>query len=94
MTVDPVDAPDTPVDFAIHFEKGIPVQVVLGQETTTGSVKLFKLLNKIGHDHGIGRIDIVETRFVGLKSRGCVCVPFLQLVGQTILTYDSTILQV
>ena len=71
MTVDPLDAPNSPTEFSIHFDKGVPTKVVVGAETVTDSVDLFKLLNKIGHDNGVGRIDIVETRFVGLKSRGC-----------------------
>ncbi|KAI1808240.1 argininosuccinate synthase [Daldinia bambusicola] len=62
-TVDPLDAPNEPTDFSIHFEAGIPVKVIVGGQETTGSVAVFKLLNKIGHDNGVGRIDIVENRF-------------------------------
>lgn len=69
-TVDPTDAPDKPYEFTIHFEKGIPVKVVTPDQEATDSVELFKLLNKIGHDNGVGRVDIVENRFIGLKSRG------------------------
>lgn len=69
-TVDPTDAPDKPYEFTIYFEKGIPVKVVTPDQTATDSVELFKLLNKIGHDNGVGRVDIVENRFIGLKSRG------------------------
>lgn len=58
QTVDPVDAPDAPLDFDIYFERGIPVKVVAPGHTATDSVELFKLLNKIGHDHGVGRIDM------------------------------------
>lgn len=79
MTVDPLEAPDTPTEFTIHFEKGIPVKVVLGEQVITESVKLFKFLNKIGHDNGVGRIDIVETRLVGIKSRGCYDTPGLTI---------------
>ncbi|UNI18787.1 Argininosuccinate synthase [Purpureocillium takamizusanense] len=79
QTVDPLDAPNTPLDFEIHFEKGIPVKVVTPDTTATDSVELFKLLNKIGHDHGVGRIDIVESRFVNLKSRGCYDTPGLTI---------------
>jgi argininosuccinate synthase len=67
MTVDPTDAPDKPYHFTIHFEKGIPVKVVTEDgKQETESVKLFLLLNQIGHDNGVGRIDIVENRFIGL----------------------------
>lgn len=63
LTVDPLDAPNEPEKFTIYFEKGVPVKLVVGNETITDSVDLFKRLNKLGHDHGIGRIDIVENRF-------------------------------
>ncbi|KAK1988789.1 argininosuccinate synthase [Colletotrichum cereale] len=69
-TVSPLKAPDTPLDITIHFDKGIPVKVVTPQQTSTDAVELFGLLNKIGGEHGVGRIDIVENRFIGLKSRG------------------------
>ncbi|KAK3934711.1 argininosuccinate synthase [Diplogelasinospora grovesii] len=78
-TVDPVDAPNAPIEFTIHFEKGIPVKVVTPETEVTDSVELFKLLNKIGHDHGVGRVDIVENRFIGLKSRGCYDTPGLTI---------------
>ncbi|KAK5993768.1 Argininosuccinate synthase [Cladobotryum mycophilum] len=78
-TVDPVDAPDKPEEFTIKFEKGIPVSVITANKEETDSLELFKLLNKIGHDHGVGRIDIVEDRFVGLKSRGCYDTPGLTI---------------
>ncbi|KAI0179164.1 argininosuccinate synthase [Hypoxylon sp. FL1284] len=81
MTVDPVEAPDTPYRFTIQFEKGIPTKVVTedGKEATE-PVELFKLLNRIGHDAGVGRIDIVENRFIGLKSRGCYDTPGLTIL--------------
>ncbi|ORY71036.1 argininosuccinate synthase [Pseudomassariella vexata] len=80
MTVDPIDAPDKPYHFTIFFEKGIPVKVVTeDKKEVTDSVELFKLLNKIGHDHGVGRVDIVENRFIGLKSRGCYDTPGLTI---------------
>lgn len=78
-TVDPTDAPDKPYNFTIHFEKGIPVKVVTPEGEATESVELFKLLNKIGHDNGVGRVDIVENRFIGLKSRGCYDTPGLTI---------------
>ncbi|PNY23917.1 Argininosuccinate synthase [Tolypocladium capitatum] len=79
-TVDPLDAPDKPYHFTVHFDKGIPVKVVTeDKKEATESVELFKLLNKIGHDNGVGRIDIVENRFIGLKSRGCYDSPGLTI---------------
>ena len=79
MTLDPLDTSDTPTEFNIYFERGVPVKVALGAQEETDSLALFKLLNKIGHDHGIGRIDIVETRLNGIKSRGCYDTPGLTI---------------
>lgn len=71
MTADPLTAPNEPDDITIHFEKGIPTKVVTAEKEYTDSVELFYALNKLGYKHGVGRIDIVENRFIGLKSRGC-----------------------
>jgi hypothetical protein len=77
-TLDPIDAPNKPYEFSIYFEKGIPVKVITeDKKEVTDSLDLFKLLNKIGHDNGVGRVDIVENRFIGLKSRGCYDTPGL-----------------
>lgn len=87
MTLDPQETADAPTEFSIHFEKGVPVKVVLADREETDSVALFKLLNKIGHDHGVGRIDIVETRLIGIKSRGCYDTPGLTIMLVIILNY-------
>jgi argininosuccinate synthase len=71
MTQDPLKAPDTPTDITLHFEKGLPVKLVTPEKQLTEPVELFQELNRIGYTHAIGRIDIVENRFIGLKSRGC-----------------------
>jgi len=71
LTVDPQAAVDKPVDIAIRFEKGLPVKLQVGDGVYTDSLELFVALNAIGKAAGIGRIDIVENRFIGLKSRGC-----------------------
>ncbi|KAG5918140.1 hypothetical protein E4U53_004116 [Claviceps sorghi] len=68
-TVSPLKAPDTPLDITVHFDKGLPVKVVTPKQTVTDSLELFNLLNALGKEHGIGRVDIVENRFIGLKSR-------------------------
>ena len=74
------DAPDTPVDVTIGFEKGIPVSV--NGKRASSAVKLLEELNQIGGEHGIGRIDLVENRFVGMKSRGCYETPGGTLIMQ------------
>ncbi|KAI1937287.1 argininosuccinate synthetase [Ophidiomyces ophidiicola] len=74
LTDDPRNAPNTPEDATIFFEKGLPVGVVLGSDPKAGnkitdSLELFTTLNELGRKHGIGRIDIVENRYIGLKSK-------------------------
>lgn len=72
MTTDPEDAPDEPESVIISFENGTPV-AVNGQQMEP--VELLTKLNDIGGRHGVGRIDIVENRFVGMKSRGVYETP-------------------
>ncbi len=72
LTKSPKDAPDKPAEVTIGFEKGVPVS--LDGERLSG-VALLEKLNKLGGAHGIGRIDLVENRFVGMKSRGCYETP-------------------
>ena len=73
LTCSPKDAPDTPVNVTIGFEQGVPVSV--NGERKSSAVALLEQLNAIGSEHGIGRIDLVENRFVGMKSRGCYETP-------------------
>ncbi|KAL1918347.1 uncharacterized protein VTP21DRAFT_3007 [Calcarisporiella thermophila] len=81
LTVDPEDAPNTPERITIHFEAGRPVRVVHEDGTTkTDPLELFIYLNTLARRNGIGRIDIVENRYIGIKSRGCYETP-----GGTIL---------
>ncbi len=72
LTSTPQDAPDEPEYIEIEFEKGNPV-ALNGEKM--GPVDLFVKLNKIGGKHAIGRIDIVENRLVGMKSRGVYETP-------------------
>lgn len=81
LTVDPTDAPDTPEDFTVLFEKGLPVKITYeGDKTVTDPVELFLTANKIARRNGVGRIDIVENRFIGIKSRGCYETPGLTIL--------------
>jgi argininosuccinate synthase len=73
LTKSPKEAPNTPAEVTIGFEKGVPVSLN-GQHKLT-AVQLLEELNAIGGEHGIGRIDLVENRFVGMKSRGCYETP-------------------
>ncbi|KAI1317296.1 argininosuccinate synthase [Xylariaceae sp. FL0255] len=91
-TVDPLDAPDKPTDFSVTFEKGIPVKVEVNGETITGSLEIFKKLNEIGRDNGVGRVDIVESRFIGLKSRGCYDTPGLTIARLAHIDLEGLVL--
>ena len=72
MTRSPQEAPDREEQVTIGFEQGIPVSVG-GMKLPP--VQLVELLNEIGARNAIGRIDLVENRFVGIKSRGCYETP-------------------
>jgi argininosuccinate synthase len=77
MTVDPEDAPDKPTFIRIEFVKGAPSKVVnkTTGATFTDPLEAFNHLNEVAGANGVGRIDIVENRFVGIKSRGCYETP-------------------
>ncbi|KAJ2946579.1 hypothetical protein O0L34_g12632 [Tuta absoluta] len=80
MTRDLKQAEDYPSVIDVNFEKGIPisVQIPSGHEKAlliTDSLVMVQTLNKLGGQHGVGRIDIVENRFLGLKSRGLYETP-------------------
>jgi argininosuccinate synthase len=80
-TRSPMDAPDLPVDVELHFESARPTALVLEDgRRITDPLDLFLELNRLGGEHGIGRVDMVENRFVGIKSRGVYETP-----GGTIL---------
>jgi argininosuccinate synthase len=76
-TISPMEAPDTPTEVTIGFERGDPVSLD-GERLSPAT--LLARLNALGRDNGIGRVDLVENRFVGMKSRGVYETP-----GGTIL---------
>ncbi|MDJ0387872.1 argininosuccinate synthase [Roseomonas sp. E05] len=76
-TIRPEDAPDTPTEITMEFERGDAV-AINGERLSPAS--LLTKLNELGRANGIGRLDLVENRFVGMKSRGCYETP-----GGTIL---------
>ena len=78
-TVNPMNAPDKPTEIIIEFNKGDPVAV---NQKKLDPAQILKKLNELGGKNGIGRIDIVENRFVGIKSRGVYETP-----GGTILLH-------
>jgi argininosuccinate synthase len=72
LSVSPEQAPDEAVTVEIGFEKGVPISL---NGETLGPVELFIRLNKLAGAHGIGRVDIVENRLVGMKSHGVYETP-------------------
>ncbi len=80
MCVRPQDAPDTPEQVTVAFQSGVPIAVNGKKKNAVG---IIKELNKIGGRNGVGLIDMVENRFVGMKSRGVYESP-----GMTVL-YDA-----
>jgi len=72
MTRSPEAAPDAPSEVVIGFERGVPVSLD-GQELSPA--ELLHRLNQLAGSHGVGRVDMVENRFVGLKSRGVYETP-------------------
>lgn len=81
-TVSPKDAPNEETLLQIHFKDGIPTKVVNLKDGTSKEdpLELFEYLNEIGSKNGVGRVDMVENRFIGIKSRGIYETP-----GATIL---------
>ena len=72
LSVLPEDAPDTPEHVELEFEKGLCVAV---NGDRLAPLEVMNLLNKLGGKHGVGRVDMVENRFVGMKSRGVYETP-------------------
>ncbi|PYX00076.1 MAG: argininosuccinate synthase [Acidobacteria bacterium] len=72
LTRSPQDAPDREEQVAIGFEKGVPVSV---NGMKLDPIALVELVNEIAARNAVGRVDLVENRFVGIKSRGCYETP-------------------
>jgi argininosuccinate synthase len=92
-STNPVDAPGTPEEVVVGFEHGEPVSV---NGKRLPPVALLETLNQIAGRHGVGRVDLVENRLVGMKSRGCyetpggtVLMEALRGIEQLVLDRDS-----
>ena len=72
MGVSPLQAPDEPTNVTIHFEQGVPTMV---DGVAMNCVQVIEKLNELGGENGIGLLDIVENRLVGMKSRGVYETP-------------------
>jgi len=86
MTVSPQQAPDKIENVKIAFEAGVPV-AVNGQKCD--AVEIVRQLNVIGGRNGIGRIDMVENRFVGMKSRGVYEAPGMTLLYESLRVLEQ-----
>ncbi|WP_213996309.1 argininosuccinate synthase [Arsukibacterium sp.] len=94
-TKSPEQAPDHPAYVELAFERG---QLTRVNGKQLDGVKAIELLNELGSEHGVGRIDIVENRLVGMKSRGCYETPggtilLAGLKGLEALVYDRSSLK-
>ena len=94
LTASIQDAPNTPERLTLHFVEGIPSKLELaeGGKTITGSVEIFLMLNKLARKHGVGRIDIVENRFIGVKSRGCYETPAATILRKAHMDLEGLVL--
>ena len=72
LSVDPEDAPDKPQYITLDFEKGNCIAI---NGKALSPLEVMRRLNKLGGKHGVGRVDLVENRFVGMKSRGVYETP-------------------
>ena len=86
LTVDPEKAPDTPERVVISFEAGLPVAV---NGKRLAPVALIETLNALGGRHGVGRVDLVENRLIGIKSRGVYETPGGTLLVQALRALET-----
>jgi argininosuccinate synthase len=89
LTADPLRAPNKPELVTIDFEKGIPKKV---NGKALDPVRLVETLNRLGGKHGIGRVDMVENRLVGMKSRGVYEAPGATLLYAAHREIESLVL--
>jgi argininosuccinate synthase len=82
LTVSPKDAPDEETELTFEFKDGIPLSVKNENDGTvvTDPLEMILYLNKVGHDNAIGRVDMVENRFIGIKSRGVYETPGCEIL--------------
>jgi argininosuccinate synthase len=94
LSKDPIfSAADEPEDVTIDFAKGLPVSITSKSTgTQTAPTALFLAANALARKHGVGRIDIVENRFIGLKSRGCYETPGLTVLRNAHIDLEGLVL--
>ncbi|MGD1822432.1 MAG: argininosuccinate synthase [Pleomorphochaeta sp.] len=84
LSVSLKDAPDEETLLSFEFKDGVPVSVTneTTNETVTDPLEMILYLNKVGHDNAIGRVDMVENRYIGIKSRGVYETPGCSILWQ------------
>lgn len=82
LTVSPREAPETETLLTIEFKDGVPVSIVNENDgkCVSDPLEMILYLNKMGHDNAIGRVDMVENRFIGIKSRGVYETPGCEIL--------------
>lgn len=98
-TTDPRDAPGEPEVVTLEFAAGVPVRLESADGAFTDPLALFQALNRAGARHGVGRLDMVENRYVGIKSRGVYETPGGSILHAALrdlegLTMDREVLRV
>ena len=86
LSVAPQQAPDAPTEIVIDFEAGIPVKV---NDKAMGPVEILQELNRVAGANGVGRVDLVENRMVGMKSRGVYETPGMTVLHKTHRALES-----
>ena len=86
LSVAPQQAPDAPTEMVIDFESGIPVKV---NDKAMGPVEILQELNRVAGANGVGRVDLVENRMVGMKSRGVYETPGMTVLHKTHRALES-----
>ena len=86
LSVSPQNAPDAPETIEVTFDQGNPVAI---NDTSLSPAQMLTELNRLGGKHGIGRIDLVENRYVGMKSRGVYETPGGTVLRQAHMAMES-----
>jgi argininosuccinate synthase len=91
MTVSPKEAPDKDELLSIEFKRGVPIKVTNKSDGTVkdSALEIYTYLNMVGGRNAVGRIDIVENRFIGMKSRGCYETPAGAIIREAHLDIEA-----
>ncbi|UYV68575.1 ASS1 [Cordylochernes scorpioides] len=85
-------APDTPLEMEVDFSQGVPVRVSCQGRAITDPLEMVEFLNQAAGEHGVGRVDVVENRVVGMKSRGVYETPGVTILYHAHLDLECMVL--